>query len=109
MIKFLQKACPDNAALVVECGFVPDKIVLTNQTTLITLEWNTNLESGDYYKIIADGTRTLETSGGPTLIDGSDKTNYVTSSFGFVLPAIADINDTLNELLDIEVYREDQV
>lgn len=109
MIKLLQKACPNNAELVVECGFVPDKIVITNQTTLITLQWNKNLESGDYYQIVAAGDRTLVSSGGPTLIDGSDKTNYTTSSFGFVLPVITNINDTTGELLDIEVYREDQV
>lgn len=109
MIKFFQKSSPDNAALVVEVGFVPDKIVVTNRTTLVTLEWNVNLDSGNYYQIVAAGNRTLVASGGPTLIDGSDKTNYVSSSFGFVLPVIANINDTLNEVLDIEVYREGDV
>jgi hypothetical protein len=109
MQKLFKKLCPNNAELVVEVGFVPDRIVITNRTTLITLEWNENLDSGDYYKIIADGTRTLETSGGPTLIDGSDKTNYTGYSFGFVLPVIANINDTTDEILDIVVTREDGV
>lgn len=101
--------CPDNAATNVELGFVPDKLIITNRTTKYTLEWNSNLTAGYYYQITDQGVKTLVTSGGPTVIDGSDKTNYVTSSFGFLFPVIANIQDTLNEVLDISAIRNDDV
>jgi hypothetical protein len=101
--------CPDNAAAVIEVGFVPTKFTATNRTTLITLEWNENLPAGYFYKIVAAGDRTLVTSGGPTLIDGSDKSANLTSSFGVIIPVIADIQDTAAEVLDIEFIKDDNV
>lgn len=107
MQKQVELTCPDNAASTVELGFVPDRIVATNRTSKYTLEWNKNLASGYYYQITDQGVRTLVTSGGPTLVDGSDKTNYITNSFGFVFPVIANIQDTLSEVVDIVAFRDD--
>jgi hypothetical protein len=95
-----------NAEMVIELGFIPSKLIITNRTSLATLEWNSNLPAGNFYKIAAAGTRTLVTSGGPTLLDGSDKTNNITSSFGVILPVLADFNDAA-EILDIEAIRDD--
>ena len=97
----------NTTAEIVELGFVPSKIRITNRTSLATLEWNENLPAGYWYKTVAAGTRTLVTSAGPTVLDGSDKTNNLETSFGFNLPTQADINDTLGEILDIEASRDD--
>ena len=97
------------ASAVVELGFVPDRLIIKNRTSLAEIEWNANLDAGYYYKRVAAGTLTLETSGGPTLIDGSDKTNNLDKSFGVVLPAIVDINDTASEILDITAIKDDDV
>lgn len=84
----------------IELGFIPAKIEITNRANTVSLVWYNTLPAGNYYKILADGTKTLETSGGPTLIDGSDKDNDKEGQ-GFVLPAsLADINDAA-ETLDI--------
>jgi len=98
-----------NADIVVELGFIPDKIVVENVDTRVKLEWSNLMTSGEFIKTVAAGTRTLETSGLPiTLIDGSDKTNNVTSSFGFILGAYVDVNDAAEQLI-IEAFREDKV
>ena len=99
-----------NAAITVELGFVPDKIVIQNVDTRVKLEWSDLMTSGEFVKTVAAGTRTLETASLPiTLIDGSDKTNNVSSSFGFVLGTYADINDAADEHIIVEAYREDVV
>lgn len=105
MMKQLQTTAT-NAIMDIELGFIPTRVVITNRTSLATLEWNENLPAGNFYKVVAAGTRTLETSGGITLIDGSDKSDNLDKSFGFVLPVIADINDAA-EILDIEVHRNE--
>jgi len=99
----------DGSSAVVELGFVPDKLVITNRTTLNTLEWNANLPAANYYWVVAAGIRTLLTSGGPTLVDGSDKSTNLNKSFGFVLPAITGLNDVASEILDITAIKDDNV
>ena len=110
---FTQKTIAStNAVIVVELGFVPTKIVVENVDTRVKLEWSSLMTAGEFIKTVAAGTRTLETSALPiTIIDGSDKTNYVSKSYGFVLGTYADINDgtATGEHLIIEAYREDQV
>ena len=98
------------SAAVIEVGFVPNRIVIINRTQLTKYEWNENLTSGHFYKRVAAGDLTKPTAGGPTLIDGSDKTNNVDVSFGFSIPgALATYTDTENDVLDITVFRDDQV
>jgi len=99
----------DGNAVVIEVGFVPSKFTITNRTSLATIEWNENLPAGNYYKTVAAGTRTLVTSGGPTLIDGSDKSANLNKSFGINLPALADINDTDTEIMDLTFIKDDDV
>lgn len=96
-----------NAEMVIELGFVPSKLIINNRGNLFTLEWNKNLTAGYFYKVTDQGVRTLVTSGGPTLLDGSDKTNNIASSFGVILPVLADFNDAGVEVLDIEAIRDD--
>jgi len=98
MEHFVQETAT-NAIMNIELGFIPSKVVITNRTSLARLEWNENLPAGNFYKTVAAGTRTLETSGGITLIDGSDKESALGQ--GFVIPVLADINDAA-EILDIE-------
>lgn len=105
MMKQLQVTAT-NAEQVIELGFIPTRVTIVNRTSLATLEWNENLPAGNFYKVVAAGTRTLETSGGPSLIDGTDKSANLDKSFGIVLPVIADINDAA-EILDIEVHRNE--
>ena len=98
-----------SAAIVVELGFVPNKLIITNIDTGYQLEWSDKFTAGEFVVIDADGTRTKTTSGTPiTLIDGSDKTNNTDKSFGFILGAYANINDTTEHLV-VEAFREDQV
>ena len=92
---------------VVELGFVPDRIVAINRTSLYTVEWNKNLADDTFYEITDAGARTLESAALVTLIDGSDKTNNITSSFGFIFKTRANVQDTLGEIVDIVAFRDD--
>lgn len=84
----------------VELGFIPAKLEIINRSNRVSMVWMNTLPANNFYKVLADGTRSLETSGGPTLIDGSDKENDKEGQ-GFVIPAsVADINDAA-ETLDI--------
>ncbi len=104
---------------VVELGFVPTRLILTNRTTLNKLEWNDNLPSGDYYwDIGSSGIRTLVTSGGPEVIDGSDKNGPYstpgdattkTVSYGFSLAKLTGLVETEGHILDITAIRDDEV
>jgi len=98
---------------VVELGFVPDRIEITNRTELNTMIWTKNLEDGHYYLRSEAGTLTKPTTGGPTLIDGSSKQALLGEatlrSFGFYLGKITDLTDIAAEVLDITVYREDDI
>lgn len=92
---------------VVELGFVPDRIVAVNRTTLYKVEWNKNLEADTFYETTNTGTTTLEAADLVDVIDGSDKTNNITSSFGFIFKTRANVQDTLGEILDIVAFRDD--
>lgn len=97
--------------VIVELGFVPDRIVIRNRTSDFTLEWNSSMAADEYYKFIANGTQSFEDTGTDTftVIDGSDKTNNTSLSFGFILlGGLADVTDA-QEVLDIYVFREDGV
>jgi len=99
------------ADIIIELGFVPDRMVIRNQTNDYSFEWNGNLAADEYYQFLADGTQTFEDTGADTftVIDGSDKTSNLTSSFGMIIAgAIANLSDA-EEVLDIYVYREDGV
>lgn len=102
-----KKVTATGAEQVVELGFVPSKLVIINRSSLAEIVWTSELPIANYYKQVAAGTRTLVTSGGPLVVDGSDKTANLNKSFGFKLPAIADINDTNGEILDVEAIRDD--
>jgi len=108
-------AANSNAApLVVEVGFVPNRIYIINRTQLTQYEWNENLTSGHFYQRVAAGDLTKPTSGGPTLIDGSNKNplsgETTMRSFGFTIPGnLALFTDTENDVLDITVFRDDAV
>ena len=93
------------AGTVVELGFVPEKIVITERVSRVQTVWLAT-NPADAVQTAAAGTRTLLGSAPVTLIDGSDKTNNVDSSFGFVIPATT-LADGL--VAEIEAYRQDQV
>jgi hypothetical protein len=50
-----------------DVGFAPSYIRVVNVTDRIEFEWFLGMTSGHALMTIAAGTRTLETSGGPTL------------------------------------------
>lgn len=97
--------------ILVELGFVPDKIVIRNRTSDYSVEWNDSMPSDEYYLFGADGAQSYENTGTATfvVVDGSDKTNYVTTSFGIVITGnITNLTDA-EEVLDIYASREDGV
>lgn len=49
------------AAAVFYPGFKPTSVVVENTTDRIRYEWHHGMNSGDYIKTVAAGTRTLET------------------------------------------------
>jgi hypothetical protein len=55
------------AAASYDVGFVPRYIRVENATDRICNEWFTDMTSGHAVRTVAAGTRTLETSGGPTV------------------------------------------
>lgn len=64
----------------IELGFVPKYIRVVNATDRIEFEWFDGMTSAHALMTIAAGTRTLETSGGPTLTV-SDAGNAATLGF----------------------------
>jgi len=97
--------------ILLELGFVPDRIVIRNRTNDFSFEWNDSMPSDEYYQFLADGAQTYEDTAVATftVVDGSDKTNNVSTSFGIVITGnIANLSDA-EEILDIYVYREDGV
>jgi len=80
-------------------GGKPRKIRVVNQTNQVQAEWNEELPEGYAYKILADGTLSVETSNGFSLLDGSS-----TEPPGFRLGALADVNDTTTEILKYEAW-----
>jgi hypothetical protein len=115
MLKLISQACLSGAsdyATAFEVGFVPERVTVINRTTFAELQWTKNTivtQPASFLKRLSGGlvTHTLLSANGLTVIDGSDKTNYVTQSFGFLLPKIVDLNDTAGEILDITVERTD--
>lgn len=55
------------AAIDVDCGFVPRYVQVVNLTDRITFEFYEGMTDTNALKTVANGTRTLETSGGITL------------------------------------------
>ena len=49
-------------------GFVPRYVKVENATDRILNEWYEGMTSGHAVRTVAAGTRTLETSGGPTVV-----------------------------------------
>lgn len=123
MLKTFTKTVDASEVLVVECGFVPNEIRILNITNGVQLYWNDKMpvevsDGGAQYAIIgADGAVDAtgddhayisNTDGALTLIDGTDKVNNVTTSFGFKLAAgMVHINDADNEVLVITASRTD--
>ena len=108
MIKSFTKTCVSGTTFVqaVELGFVPDRVTIRNQTQLTTLVWTADTDTKAYITT-ATGSTSFDSVGAITVIDGSDKTNYTSYSYGFLLPAAATINDTHGEVLDITASRND--
>jgi len=125
MYKSFTKTVDASEELVVECGFVPSAIRILNITNGVQLLWSDKMplevsDGKEQYAIIGangaldatgdDVGYVSNADGALTLIDGSDKTNNVTSSFGFKLASnTVHINDEDAEVLIIEVFREDGV
>ena len=98
-------------SIVIELGFVPNKIVVRNRTSDYSLEWNDSMAADEYYQFTDGGVQTFEDTGTDTVtvIDGSDKTNNITTSFGVILTGnIANLTNA-QEVLDICAIRDDQV
>jgi hypothetical protein len=109
MMKSFTQTCLSGAsdyATVIELGFVPSRVTVTNRTELNKVIWTADTDTKGYF-ITDQGVTTFVSAVALTLIDGSDKVNYTTSSFGFLLPKITDLNDTAGEILDITAERSD--
>ena len=111
MLKTIKHTCSsaldgDTKAAVIQLGFVPTRVTIKNRTALASLEWTDNTDTFGY-KTITDGTMSFLSACALTVIDGSDKQNYTSYSYGFLMPEIADINDTAGEILDITAERTD--
>ncbi len=72
--------------------FVPRKVVVTNLTTLVRLEWSESMADDSALQIVAAGDTTLITSDGITPLDG-------VVNPGFRLKALTNFNDTTTEIL----------
>ena len=90
----------NGAAVDIALGYVPGRIEIINRTSLAKLVWTNMVDAGKAYKEVAAGTRTLEASDGITIIS-----NQEGKVDGFTLGAMADINDTNAEVLEINVMR----
>ena len=80
-------------------GFGPKRLKIQNSVNDVMMEWNNSMDADSWFKTIADGTRTFETSGGPSALAG-DSTNPP----GFRIPNTGDINDTTTEDLYWEAW-----
>lgn len=76
--------------------FKPRKVVVTNLTSLASLEWNEFMAADSGFKQVAAGTRTLESSDGITALDAPNP--------GFQIGTLADINDAAGEELLWEAW-----
>lgn len=98
--------------IVLELGFVPTRLVIKNRTNDYTFEWNSSMASDEYWMTVGTtGVDTFEDTGVETfvVIDGSDKTNNVSTSFGMkIIGGLANISDAV-EVLDICAIRDDAV
>jgi len=94
------------AGAIVQLGFVPEKIVITERVSMNQTVWLATNPADAILTTASTGVRTAVGAAPVTLIDGSDKTNYTTSSFGFMIPATTLANSLVAE---IEAYRQDQV
>jgi len=123
MLKTVTKTVDASEELVVELGFVPQVIHILNITNGVQLLWNDKMpvevSDGNNQYAIIDANGALDatgddvaylsnTDGDLTLIDGSDKTNDITTSYGFKLDAgTVHINDADDEVLIITASRTD--
>jgi len=71
-------------------GFKPRRLTIERtETALVKVEHLEGMADGSYFKTAADGTRTLETTGGPTLLPtgfslgGADDVNAADGVFRF--------------------------
>ena len=77
----------------------PRRVVVHNLTNNCRAEWNEGLNAGEAILTIAAGDRTLETTGGFSLLDGDSS-----QPGGVRLGALANINDTTTESLLFEFW-----
>lgn len=61
-------------------GFTPRLIIVDNETDRIELKWRTGMTSTYAVKTAAAGTRTLETSGGITILAGNRGFSYAATA-----------------------------
>lgn len=88
------------AALAVrKVGGKPRKVCIFNQDNSYRAEWNEELPEGYAYVYDADGTVSIVTTAGISLLDGG-----ATDPPGFEIGALANINDTTTETLKYEAW-----
>ena len=78
------------AAINIECGFTPVRVVVTNITSRDGLEWTRTMTNGHALKTVAAGTRSAITSLGITPYAGT----LADDSTGFTIGADTDVNVT---------------
>lgn len=85
-----------NAELTVEfCrGLKIEKVKVYNLSNNVTAEWNHAMDEGQAWKILADGTQSLETSNGFSL----------GAAHELKLGVLADLNDSTTEELLFEIW-----
>lgn len=82
---------------ILNVGFLPRKIRVTNLTNQIRVEWTEGLPSGTNLQIIANGTLSVITSAVTTKEDSS-------GNQGITIPILTHINDTPGEVLLWECF-----
>ncbi len=78
-------------------GFIPRRIVLLEATTPIRYEWFEGMAAGYVEKIVAAGTHTVETSGGPTVGEievTAAVTLYEQTAYAVGTPTVAPAEET---------------
>jgi hypothetical protein len=90
------KVTATNADLPIrKIGYKPKKVIVSNLSNNVKIEWNDSLGDGYAIKTVEAGTRSLLTSGAITPLDPDSAGNP-----GFQIGAgLADINDTTTESL----------
>jgi len=92
------KVTATGAALQVELPFTPRKVEVFNIDNDVSLEWRYPMPNAAGVKVVAAGTQAYITADGITPTEAY-VLDHATDKRGFIIGALADINDTTTEEL----------